>query len=581
MRRRRIRGAKQAAEVLIRGMKISVIIPTYNRREILARTLATVFDQDFPPNEYEVVVAVDASTDGTIEYLRALRPPCALRIVEHSRNLGQAAARNSALKVAQGELVLFIDDDDLCEPNLLKEHVAAHNGTSPLLVEGTVLVAPDSPAGLITDRKRQRSVWGKPEDGLLEMRWPKTPGPNTSAPRALIVACGGFDDRMFRMREDVDLGLRLWKMGVRYIQQPKALAYTLYCESTADLIEDAVLGARNEILLCRKHPDYRPHAALAGLAGGRWWTRLMRSMSIRMPISPAPLLWLAYWIAQELRRFPQPRRLGLQLLEVLMAITAYRSAARELGSWEALRREFGLRLPVLLYHRVAPDRRGHPELTVAPEQFEREIGWLARHGYTGIRSSDWLSWIREGKTIPAKPLLITFDDGYADTAEYAFPVLRRHGFAGTAYVVTRCIGGTNQWDKDRGLESLALMTAEQIRRWDAQGIEFGAHGRTHPDLATVSAAKLDDEVNGSRNDLEDLLGKRPVSFAYPHGSYNEKVRECVQGAFALAFTGYGGVNYLRTAPGLLARMMVRPGDSLADLAVRVRLGCSPGEYLRR
>src|SRR5579859_5892156 len=103
-------------------MDVSVVIPTYNRRDSLARTLDTLFAQDFPPGQYEVIVAVDGSTDGTADYLRQLRHPC-LRFLEHSCNQGQAAARNSAHEVARGELILCIDDDMLCDRGLLKAHV--------------------------------------------------------------------------------------------------------------------------------------------------------------------------------------------------------------------------------------------------------------------------------------------------------------------------------------------------------------------------------------------------------------------------------------------------------------------------
>ncbi len=133
-------------------MKISVVIPTYNRREILARTLETLFAQDFPSDQYEIVVAVDGSTDGTAEFLRALKPACPLHIVEHTRNLGQAAARNSAIRIAQGEMILLVDDDMLCDRSLFKEHVAAHEGAASLVVSGPVLIAPDSAPTLTTDR---------------------------------------------------------------------------------------------------------------------------------------------------------------------------------------------------------------------------------------------------------------------------------------------------------------------------------------------------------------------------------------------------------------------------------------------
>ncbi len=163
-----------------------------------------------------------------------------------------------------------------------------------------------------------------------------------------------------------------------------------------------------------------------------------------------------------------------------MAIAAYRNAMREAGSWASLRREFGMRLPVLLYHHVGPKgTRAHPELTVSPQRFERQVRWLAMRGYTGITAADWLRWVRQGKPLPPKPILLTFDDGYADLGEHALPVLRRYGFSAVVYIITGKIGGKVAWEEPRDGESYTLMTAEQIRHWAREGIEFGAHSRTH------------------------------------------------------------------------------------------------------
>ena len=93
-------------------MDISVVVPTFNRREIAARTLATLFAQNSPPSSYEVVVVVDGSTDGTATALQSLRPDCSFRVIEQE-NRGLAGARNSGYKAAAADLVLFLDDDML------------------------------------------------------------------------------------------------------------------------------------------------------------------------------------------------------------------------------------------------------------------------------------------------------------------------------------------------------------------------------------------------------------------------------------------------------------------------------------
>ena len=233
-------------------------------------------------------------------------------------------------------------------------------------------------------------------------------------------------------------------------------------------------------------------------------------------------------------------------------------------------------LPVLLYHHVGPSRPGtFPELTVSADRFERHIVWLARHGYVGICPSEWLAWCREGEPLPKKPVLCTFDDGYADLAEYALPVLRRYDFGAAVFVVTGCIGGENQWDQARGSQPHRLMTAGQIQEWSAHGIEFGAHSRTHPDLTTLSGPQLDEEIQGSRDDLSAVTHRAVVSFAYPYGRVNKVVAERAGAVFDCAFSCQSGVNTVSNDLHALRRSMVQPDDSALALACRVRFGRYP------
>jgi peptidoglycan/xylan/chitin deacetylase (PgdA/CDA1 family) len=92
--------------------------------------------------------------------------------------------------------------------------------------------------------------------------------------------------------------------------------------------------------------------------------------------------------------------------------------------------------------------------------------------------------------MPNKPVLITFDDGYADIAEFALPVLRRHRLAAVVFLVTDYTGKANLWSGRVGPGKLQLLTAKQIREWAGCGIEFGSHSRSHPDLTTLAPQKL-------------------------------------------------------------------------------------------
>jgi peptidoglycan/xylan/chitin deacetylase (PgdA/CDA1 family) len=239
-------------------------------------------------------------------------------------------------------------------------------------------------------------------------------------------------------------------------------------------------------------------------------------------------------------------------------------------------------LPVLLYHHVGPQRRGtYPELTVTPQCFERQMSWLARRGYVGIRPSDWLAFRRGSATLPGKPVLITFDDAYVEVAELALPVLARHGFGAAVYVVTGQVGGSNAWDHEQYPQSLGLMSAGQIRYWADRGIEFGAHSRSHPDLTTLTPDRLAEEVQGSADDLGRILGNRPASFAYPFGFHDQRVRDCAARTFSLAMSCEEGLNTLATDPYLMRRAAVTPASTMLDFAWRVRLGEGAIQHLRR
>jgi len=242
---------------------------------------------------------------------------------------------------------------------------------------------------------------------------------------------------------------------------------------------------------------------------------------------------------------------------------------------DRLSSQVGMRIPALLYHHVGPSRPGiHHKLTVSPERFEQQIRWLARHNYSGIKPSDLLRWMRDGKGLPEKPILLTFDDAYADTAEYALPVLRMYGLSGAVFVVTERLGEINAWDEIRGSITLRIMTAEQIRYWVGEGIEFGAHSRTHADLTQLASAECSEEISGSRNDLTALLDRPALSFAYPYGKFNDAVHELVKREFDLAFTVEEGMNDLRRDPHLLRRTLICANDSLLQFALKARSGLS-------
>jgi peptidoglycan/xylan/chitin deacetylase (PgdA/CDA1 family) len=236
--------------------------------------------------------------------------------------------------------------------------------------------------------------------------------------------------------------------------------------------------------------------------------------------------------------------------------------------------------PVLVYHEVGNELpRAAPAMTIDADRFERQIRWLAELGYTGITVSRWLS-IRGGREGgPSRPVLITFDDGYAGVGEYALPALHRHGFTGTVFLVTSKLGGVNDWDPYAAGQNHRLMSAEQVRRWSGEGIEFGGHTRSHPDLTALSRRRMDEEVAGCHADLAELLGTPPRSFAYPYGFENKQVREVVSRWFDAAFIVDERANRPSTDVYRLYRSGALPQDSRGDMTLRLLVGWTPRHQL--
>ncbi len=178
------------------------------------------------------------------------------------------------------------------------------------------------------------------KNGIAE--WPRVAcGANDSVSREMLMGAGGYDERFVGSREELELGIRLWRMGGRIRYQPAAIVYHTYEKSPADLVErESVKVARYELLLCRTHPDYRSFSPFAELFHGPLFKRLPMQLVARSPFSLEPLLRLPFALADTMRWVPGVRGIGIRLLHIRMKIVELRGAVREAGSWSVLRQEF-------------------------------------------------------------------------------------------------------------------------------------------------------------------------------------------------------------------------------------------------
>ncbi len=541
-------------------MKISVIIATFNRRFLLARTLPSLLQQDFDPQQYEVIVVVDGSIDGTTEFLNTLPHRGNLRIVEQA-NQGQAAAINTGLRESLGELVLFLDDDILCGPDLVAEHVKVPRSGTACMAFGPVLVSPEGRDPLALDWARtycddffSKRVHEAPQKGWYGCM----ASANSSLPREVALSVGGLDDT-FSRGNDVEFGFRLQKAGYTFVYQPSAITHQIYNKTRHDVIEDASGEGAAEVRLSRKFPELRMASRLALLSSRPWWKRIAARISATSPVPMVAIFTPFTWTCDKLRSVPLFRRFALRLLQTQQNVAAWRSAVREAGSWKALQQEYGARLPILMYHSVGPLRAGSdPFLNIPIEMFESQLRWLRRKGFTPIHVADWIAYQRGVTRLPSKPIVLTFDDAYRDTAEFGFPLLKKYGFKGTLFVVTNHIGGTNEWDLPLGVSEQPLMTAEEICYWAANGIEVGSHSQSHPDLRRETEEQILEEMTMSRERLESVLGAPVNVFAYPYGYFDERASDAARTVYDAALTCDRGINVLSTDPMQLRRATIVP-----------------------
>ncbi|WP_415717468.1 polysaccharide deacetylase family protein [Roseibium sp.] len=188
-------------------------------------------------------------------------------------------------------------------------------------------------------------------------------------------------------------------------------------------------------------------------------------------------------------------------------------------------------IPLLMYHsideRVTED---YSRWAVSSRRFGEQLSVLADEGYEVLTISQLVERLQSGTQLPDKCTALTFDDGLQDFATGAMPVLETFGLSATLYVVAGLVGCTSRWLSPLGEGSRPMLDAAELRNLVAKGIEIGAHSMTHPQLDLLAPEQARAEIVGSRNVLEDILGARVRSFAYPHGYASRTTRNIVRDA---------------------------------------------------
>jgi peptidoglycan/xylan/chitin deacetylase (PgdA/CDA1 family) len=224
-----------------------------------------------------------------------------------------------------------------------------------------------------------------------------------------------------------------------------------------------------------------------------------------------------------------------------------------------------LSVPILMYHRIDVLRPSLPaitrSLTVEPADFAAQMRWLRSHGYHAVTQQQLFAALEQGKALPAKPVAITFDDGYRDVLANAAPVLRRLGMPATAYVITGRISGSD----------VSFLSWRQLKALEEAGVQIGSHTVDHAELPGLTDPAALQELIQSRLALERHLGHPVQWFAYPAGRFDARTETLVrQAGYVLAVTTEPGSAQSARSPLALHRYEVLDTTGVSGLAAMLR-----------
>jgi glycosyltransferase involved in cell wall biosynthesis len=408
------------------GPEISVVVPTYNRSQLLGRCLESLDHQTVAAQEYEVIVVVDGSTDGTLELLATIEPRYALTVLETPRS-GASAARNAGAARAAGRVILFLDDDEEADTGLISAHLNIHRTRTGVICFGAITRrVPDG-----ADRfARLAAQVGNEWMGELPSRpvtyWDCCGG-NMSLERSAFQRSGGFATDLARL-EDTELAYRLSGMGLETVFVADAVAFELRTRGWRSFLADAELGGRIAIDLYRRHPP--TITGQLGRYGDLPRTRVgyvVFALALRLRLPPFLLALIGFAL-------PRPGWTRAWFFSIMLNHAYWRGVRAAAGRdlWRRIRSA----TVILCYHAFSAGDEPASRYVVAARRFKRQLAWLGRRGYHVISLREYVACLSSYQLPPPKTVVITMDDGYADNVTVAGPILDRHGFIATVFAVS-------------------------------------------------------------------------------------------------------------------------------------------------
>ena len=249
------------------------------------------------------------------------------------------------------------------------------------------------------------------------------------------------------------------------------------------------------------------------------------------------------------------------MLVVLAAVCSGTSLIEPAGKWTVMISP----VPILLYHSISADPPGWiAPFTVSPAMFSAHLDEVVASGRQPITVSQLADGLHGKARLPARPVLVTVDDGFADFADNAMPALAERRLPSTLYVTTGALAGKG---RETVLPQADMLHVTDLPGLEAAGAEIGAHSHTHRQLDLLRQSQITDEVSRSRDMLAEALGHPIRSFAYPHGYWRAKVLRLVGAAgFDSACAVGNALCSAHDHPLALSRLMVRASTEASVVA---------------
>lgn len=274
--------------------KISVVIPTLNRADVLAQTIERIESQTIPSDSYEVIVVDNASTDATRNVLEAKRQKHPnLNFIFQSKP-GVAGARNAGVRKASGEIVLFIDDDIFAETDLVERHVEIHSQCRNSSAIGTVLTPWDDCVDPFLRYLQHKRIYNPYGVGSGPIDFSHYHTGNVSTPRSMLVEAGGFNEEFYVYgMEDIELGYRLEKRGCRMINGKQARAVHYYFPT----YDEFVLRCKQAGYSLGKLIELHPELERRFVENGKW-TKFLKPFHQLYSVSSYGIESASRWLAK-------------------------------------------------------------------------------------------------------------------------------------------------------------------------------------------------------------------------------------------------------------------------------------------